>query len=181
MVGKHKQLYVLTAGLVSVRMGLFVSIKCITGFTHVHLPLFSEYLLVLSAWRDWLRSIYHLSVITHEYKSVWQGLFASILNSSAIAPKQCTSHVKQAKHVSYLQIFSRYKALLVFFGNLDVSCTVVYWYGILTMCVYACANVVVKLFKIIEYRSCPSLQKTCVTLCATRNLEDNLCVGLMQD
>ena len=33
-------------------------------------------------------------------------------------------HVTQAQHASYLQIFSSHEPLLVFFVNLDVSCTV---------------------------------------------------------
>ena len=70
------------------------------------------------AWQDLLTSIYHSSVITCEYKSTWQELLVSIFNSSAIAWEQCTSHVAWAQHVSYLQIFSRHEALLVFFCKL---------------------------------------------------------------
>ena len=65
--------------------GLFVSTKRMTGFTHVHLPLVSDYSRELSAWQDSLASIYHSSVLTREYKSARQELFASIFNSSAIA------------------------------------------------------------------------------------------------
>ena len=98
--------------------GLFMSTKRMTGFTHGHLPLVSDYLWVLSAQQDSLVSIYHSSCITHEYKSAWQELLASILNSSVIASKQCTSHVTWAQHARYLQIFSRHEAFLVFFYKL---------------------------------------------------------------
>ena len=50
----------------------------------------------------------------------------SIFNSSEIAHEQCASHVAQAQHTSYLQIFSRHEALLTFFVNLDMSCTVLH-------------------------------------------------------
>ena len=92
-----------------------------TGFTHTPLPLVSDYLLVLSARQDSLTSIYHLSDITRKFKSAQQELLLSNFNLSAIAHKQCTSHVARAQHASYLQIFLRHKALLPFFVNLDGS------------------------------------------------------------
>ena len=49
-----------------------MSTKRITGFTYVHLPLVSDYSLVLNARQDSLASIYHSSVITREYKSARQ-------------------------------------------------------------------------------------------------------------
>ena len=64
-----------------------------TGFTHMHLPFVSDYSRVLSAWQDLLASIYHLSVVTREYKSARQELLANIFNLSAIAREQCTSRV----------------------------------------------------------------------------------------
>ena len=60
-------------------------------------------------------SVCHLSVITHKYKSARQELLVSIFNSPEITHEQCASHVAQAQHASYLQIFPRYKALLAFF------------------------------------------------------------------
>ena len=104
--------------------GLFVSTKRMTGFIHVHLPLVSDYWGVLSARQDSLASIYHSSVITREYKSARQELLAYIFNLSEITRVQCTSRVTRAQHASYLQIFLRHEVLLVFFVNLDVSCTV---------------------------------------------------------
>ena len=56
-----------------------------TGFTHTHLPLVSDYSQILSARQDSLASIYHSLVNTREYKSARQELLASIFNSSAIA------------------------------------------------------------------------------------------------
>ena len=47
---------------------LFVSNKPMTGFTHVYLPLVSDYLRVLSTQQDSLASIYHSSVIIREYQ-----------------------------------------------------------------------------------------------------------------
>ena len=96
-----------------------------TGFTHTHHTT-CHWLLtsILSARQNSLASIYHSLVITCEYKSARQELLVSIFNTSAIACKQCTSRVARAQHASYLQIFSRHGALLVFFVNLDVSCTV---------------------------------------------------------
>ena len=70
-------------------------------------------------------SIYHLSVIIHEYKSAQQELLVSIFNLSAIVHKQCTSRIARAQNASYLQIFSRHEVLIAFFVNLDMSCTVV--------------------------------------------------------
>ena len=99
-----------------------------TGFTHVHLPLISDYSQVLSAWQDSLVSIYHSSFITREYKSALQELLISILNSSACNQSQAVYfHVAQAQHVSYLQIFSRHKVLLMFFCKLECElyCTYV--------------------------------------------------------
>ena len=49
-----------------------MSTKCVTGFTHVHLPLVNDYSPVLSTQQDSLVSIYHSSVITREYKSARQ-------------------------------------------------------------------------------------------------------------
>ena len=95
-----------------------------TGFIHVHLPLVSDYLQVLSTQQDLLASIYHSSVITRDYKSARQELLACIFKSSEITCVQCTSRVTRAQHASYLQIFWRHEALLAFFVNLDVSCTV---------------------------------------------------------
>ena len=112
-------------------LGLFVSTKCMTGFTHMHLPLVSDYLRVLLVQQDLLTSMTHTtgftrkySVITREYKSAQQELLVSNFHSSAIAHEQCTSHVTRVQHTSYLQIFSRHETLLAFFVNLDVSCTV---------------------------------------------------------
>ena len=82
-----------------------------TGFTHADLRLVSDY---------------SRAFFTREYKSAQQKLLMSILNLSTIAREQCTSHVARAQHVSYLQIFLRYEALLTFFVNLDMSCTVFY-------------------------------------------------------
>ena len=85
-----------------------------TGFTHMHLPLVSNYSRVLSAQQDSLASIYHSLVITLEYKNAQQELLVSIFNLSAIACEQCTSHVTRAQRMSYLQIFSKHEALLTF-------------------------------------------------------------------
>ena len=63
-------------------------------------------------------SIYHLSVITRDYKSARQELLVSIFNSSVIAYEQCVPCVAQAQHISYLQNFSRYKGLHTFFSKL---------------------------------------------------------------
>ena len=93
--------------------GLFISTKCMTDFTHVHLPLVSDYSRVLSAQ---------------------QQLLVSIFNSSAIACKQCTSPIAWAQHASYLQIFLRHESLLAFFVNLDISCAVVV--NVKIYCVY---------------------------------------------
>ena len=49
--------------------GLFVSTKHMTDFTHMYLPLVSDYSQVLSARQDSLASIYHSSIITRKYKS----------------------------------------------------------------------------------------------------------------
>ena len=61
------------------------------GFTHVHLPLVSDYSQVLRAQQDSLMSItcttvftHEYSVLTHEYKSAQQEIFVSIFNSSAL-------------------------------------------------------------------------------------------------
>ena len=86
---------------------------------------------VLRAWQDSPTSITRTtgftreySVITREYKSARQELLTSIFNLSAIACKQYASHITWAWHTSYLQNFQRHKALLAFFVNLNVSCTV---------------------------------------------------------
>ena len=74
-----------------------------THFTHVHLPLVSDYSQVLiKLTTGSLMSIYHSSVITREYKIAQQELLKSIFSLSAIARKQCYSHVAWAQHVSYL-------------------------------------------------------------------------------
>ena len=95
-----------------------MSIKSMTGFTHVHLPLVSDYSQVLSAPQDSLVSVYRSSVITRKYKSAQQELLVSIFSLSAIAHEQYTSHVAWAQQANYLQIFSRHKALLAFFCKL---------------------------------------------------------------
>ena len=43
MVGKHKQVHVLIAELISIRHDTWITTKCITGFTHEYLPLVSDY------------------------------------------------------------------------------------------------------------------------------------------
>ena len=77
MVGEHKQVHVLTAGLVNIRHDTWITTKCITGFTHEYLPLVSDYSQELSTRQNSLVSIYHLSVITREYKSAHQELLCS--------------------------------------------------------------------------------------------------------
>ena len=72
-----------------------------TDFTHVHLPLVSDYLRVLSTWQDSLANIYYLSVITGKYKSAQQELLMSIFNSSAVTRDQCTSRVALAQHAIF--------------------------------------------------------------------------------
>ena len=93
-----------------------------TGFTHVHLPLVSDYTQVLSTRQDSLVSTTRTkeftreySVITREHRSAQQELLVSIFTSSVIACEQCTSRVARAQYASYLQIFSRHESLLVFF------------------------------------------------------------------
>ena len=71
MVRGCKQVHVLIAGLVIAKgttHGLLVSTKHMTGFAHEYLPLVSDYSRVLSTQQDSLTSIYHSSVIIHEYK-----------------------------------------------------------------------------------------------------------------
>ena len=97
--------------------GLFVSTKRMTGFTHAHLSLVSDYLWVLSSQQDSLMSIYHSSVITRKYKSARQELLVS--HSQAVYFSCCMSSTQ-----SYFQIFSRHEVLLTSFVNLDMSCTV---------------------------------------------------------
>ena len=70
MVGKCKQLYVLTAGLVSVRNDTWIIheyTKQIKGFTDAHSPLVSDYSQVLSAQQDSLTSIY-LALISYYFR-----------------------------------------------------------------------------------------------------------------
>ena len=43
MVGKHKQVHVLTAGLISIRHDIWITTKCITDFTHEYLLLVGDY------------------------------------------------------------------------------------------------------------------------------------------
>ena len=80
-----------------------------TTHTHEYLPLVSDHSQVLSSRPDLLVNIYHLSVITHEYKSARQELLTSIFNSSVITREQCILRVAQAQHARYLQTFSRHK------------------------------------------------------------------------
>ena len=107
-----------------------MSTKRMTGFTHIHLPLVSDYSRVLHTQQDSLANITCMtgftcgySVVTHEYKSAQQELLSSIFNLSAITREQCTSCVARAQHKSYPQNVSKHKALLAFFVNLDVSCS----------------------------------------------------------
>ena len=97
----------------------------------MHLPLVSDYSGVLHALQDSLTSItrmtgftHEYSVITREYKTARQELPVSMFNLSAITHEQCASHVARAQHTSYLKNFSRHDALLMFFVNLGMSCTV---------------------------------------------------------
>ena len=102
-----------------------MSTKRITGFTHVHLPLVSDYSRVLCAQPDALSSFTHTtwfthkcSVITRKYKTAWQELLASIFNLSAIFCVQCASHVARAQHTGCLQNFLRHDVLLKLFCKL---------------------------------------------------------------
>ena len=103
-----------------------MSAKCRTGFTHAYLPLIGDYLRVLSTRQDSLTSICYSLVITCEYKIALQELLTSIFNSSVIARKQCSPCVVQAQHMSYLQNFSRHKALQAFLCKLgwDLCCKI---------------------------------------------------------
>ena len=102
----------LTAGLVNIRQDTWITTKCITGFIHEYLPLISDYSQVLSTRQNSLVSIYHLSVITCEYKSAHQELLCSeSFNLSVITREHCISRVALTQHMGYLV-------------NLDMSCTV---------------------------------------------------------
>ena len=63
-------------------------------------------------------SIYHLSVITREYKSAKQELLVSIFNLSITTRKQCVPRIARAQHASYLQNFLRHEGLHAFFSKL---------------------------------------------------------------
>ena len=95
MVGKRKQLHVLTAGLVGIRNqhmhGLFMSTKHVTGFTHTYLPLVSDYLQVLSAniTRKYLPLVsYYLRV-----QKCTTGVTRKYFQHVNYRFEQCTSHV----------------------------------------------------------------------------------------
>ena len=79
-----------------------MSTKHMTGFTHVHLPLVSDYSRVFSSLQDSLVNIqlFLMSTKVHDRSNV----LASIFNSSEIAQEQCTSHITRAQHASYLEI-----------------------------------------------------------------------------
>ena len=62
-------------------------------FTRKYLPLVSDYSQILRARKDSQVSIYHLQVITHEYKSKQQELLVSIFYFSVISCEQYIPHV----------------------------------------------------------------------------------------
>ena len=132
--------------LVSMRNDTWI-IKCMTGFTHALLPLVKDYLLALAHNR-----IYSQVFTTRQIllASSQQELLVSNFNLSAIAHKQCTSHVTQAQHTSYLQIFLRHKALLAFFVNLDGSVQ------------YSSKVMLYSLTLLLQVSRCTQLHKVCI-------------------
>ena len=77
---------------------------------------------VLSAQLDLLASVYHLSVVTHKYKSAQQELLVSTSNLSVITNEQLIPYVAQSQYVSYLKALRIY--LHTFFVVLYMSCII---------------------------------------------------------
>ena len=99
-----------------------------TGFTHVHLPLVSDYSQVLRARQDSLESISCATEFTCKYKSAQHKLLVSIFNSSAIASNHSRAVCLLASHEPSTRVIFKIsrgtKHYSRFFVNLDVSCTI---------------------------------------------------------
>ena len=96
---------------------LFVSTRCMTGFTQVLLPLVSDYLRVLHARQD---SLTNTKLHNRSYLWVFSTCQQSLTSSVLL--------MLRAQRTRCLQNFLRHDVLLAFFVNLDVSCTVWLFY-----------------------------------------------------
>ena len=101
-----------------------MSTKHMTGYTHVHLPLVSNYSWVLCIWQDSLTSITHMTGFTREYK-VHDRSYSRVLSTyqqSLASSVLLVSHEPNTQVIfKFSRSTNRYSR---FFVNLDMSCTV---------------------------------------------------------